>query len=72
MRHGIKGGKLIMKQLLAKLRCQKGQGTVEYALVTLGIVVILTAVLFGTTNPLKTAITNAFSRAATAIDNAHS
>lgn len=54
----------------AKLQSQKGQGTVEYALITLAIVVIITAVLFATDNPLKTAITDAFQRAADAINNA--
>ena len=58
-----------LNHLLAKLKCRKGQGTVEYALVTLAIVLIIGAVLFGTTNPLKAAIQDSFNRASNAINN---
>ena len=45
-----------------KLRCQKGQGAVEYAMATIGVVIVIAAVLFvtGATNPLQTAITDTF------------
>ena len=59
-----------MKKLIKKLASQKGQGTVEYALVTLAIVLIIAAVLFATDNPLKAAITSAFTRASTEINSA--
>jgi Flp pilus assembly pilin Flp len=59
-----------MEKLLKKLTCQKGQGTVEYALVTLAVVLIVAAVLLGANPSLKTAITGAFTAASDAITNA--
>ena len=52
-----------------KLRSRKGQGTVEYALTTLGIVVIIGFVLLQNDNPLRRAIDGAFGKAETAIEN---
>ncbi len=58
-----------LNALKAKLVCQKGQGTVEYALVTLAIVLVIAAVLVGTSTPLRVAITGAFTNASAAITN---
>ena len=57
-----------LNSLKAKLVCQKGQGTVEYAILTVAVIAILVAVLFtGATGPLGAAITSAFTKIATAI-----
>ena len=61
-----------MKTLLmiakSKLTCQKGQGTVEYAILTVAVIAVLAAVLFtGAAGPLGTAITDAFAKISTAI-----
>ena len=48
------------------LKSKKGQGAVEYALAVL-IVVALLVVLFGSNNPLKTSILNAFSKVDTKV-----
>ena len=51
-------------------RSQKGQGTVEYALITLAVVAIIVIVLMSANSPLRTAIQGAFTRASDAINNA--
>lgn len=57
--------------LMAKLKCRKGQGAVEYALAVAAIVLVLAAVLFpASANPLTAAINTAFNKAANAINNA--
>lgn len=58
----------LFNNAIAKLKGQKGQGTVEYALVTLAIVGVLSIVLFATDNPLVGAITDAYQNAADAIN----
>ena len=60
----------LINSLKMTLKSRKGQGTVEYALVTLAVVLILAAVLFATDNPLKQSITDAYQRAADEIDAA--
>ena len=57
---------------MKKLLNQKGQGTVEYALLTLAVVIIIAAVLLGANPSLKTAITGAFTAAQTEITTATS
>ena len=59
-----------IQNLLAKLRCQKGQGTVEYALIVAAIVLIITVVLVQANSPLQQAISGAFLKAANAINAA--
>lgn len=51
-----------LNALRTKLSCQKGQGTVEYALITIAVVAIigLTLIATGAAGPLGTAITDAF------------
>ena len=69
-----------MKTLLtiakSKLTCQKGQGTVEYALVTLAVIIIVIAVLgltggggVDTTKGLGKAINDTFTSVTTQIAN---
>jgi Flp pilus assembly pilin Flp len=57
-------------KLRAMLKCQKGQGTVEYALIVVAVVVIVGATLMTTNNPLRTSITNAFNKTVTAVNAA--
>ena len=61
-----------MRKLLKKLTSQKGQGTVEYALLTIGIIGVIAAVLIttGAGNALQTAITAAYTAIVTAISGA--
>ena len=63
----------LLHSLRAKLRCQKGQGTVEYALITIAVVIIIGAVLVNAANPattpLGTAISSAFNAVVTAVNN---
>ncbi|MBI4358866.1 MAG: class III signal peptide-containing protein [Candidatus Omnitrophica bacterium] len=61
-----------MKNLIAKLKCRKGQGAIEYTLITLAVVLILVAVLFvtGAANPLETAIKDTFTKISTAVTGA--
>ena len=59
-----------MRNLMNKIRSKKGQGTVEYALITLAVVGIIAAVLLVANNPLQTAIEGAFDAATAAIDSA--
>ena len=61
--------KRLFNSLGSKLKCHKGQGTVEYALVTLAVVLIIAAVL-GANGPFKAAIEGAFGAATTAIQTA--
>jgi len=62
-----------MRNFRNMIKSQKGQGAVEYALVLLAVVLILTAVLFtGGDTGLTGAITTAYSDAATAIGSASS
>ena len=56
-----------IQNLLAKLKCQKGQGTVEYALVVLAVAIIIGVVLFGPANPWQSAMSGAFTKAASQI-----
>ena len=58
-----------MNKFITHLKSKKGQGTVEYALVVAAIVIVVTLVLFGN-GAFKTAVTGAFTRATTSIDNA--
>ncbi len=58
--------------LASRLRSQKGQGTVEYALIVVAVVVIIGATLMTTNNPLRTSITSAFTKVSTAVTNAPS
>ena len=60
-----------MRRLYSQLKSQRGQGTVEYALLTLAIVAIIVAVLFVPGNPLTAAINSAFNRASNAINTAN-
>ena len=57
--------------MFKKLRNQRGQGTVEYALLTLAVVIIIGAVLLATPagSALGTAITNAFTAVSTEVTN---
>ena len=64
--------KRLINSLIMKLQSRKGQGTVEYALATLAVVIIIAAVLLPPDNPLKTAIKSAFEAASTQITNATS
>ena len=57
-----------LNQLRSKLECQKGQGTVEYALITIAVVAIIALIIgLGDQNPLYTAINNAFGKVSTAV-----
>lgn len=58
----------VFNNIKLKFKSQKGQGTVEYALVTLAIVGVLSVVLFATDNPLVSAITDAYENTADAIN----
>lgn len=59
-----------MKSLVAKLKCRKGQGTIEYAMITVVVIAILGIVfLAGGANPLSTAITAAFNKVSTCVTN---
>ncbi len=58
----------VFNKFKMKFRSQTGQGTVEYALVTLAIVGVLSIVLFATDNPLISAITDAYQNTADAIN----
>ncbi len=49
---------------------QKGQGTVEYALLTLAVVIIIGLVLLGANPTLQTAISGAFTKASQAVTDA--
>ncbi len=51
-----------MKNLVAKLKCRKGQGTIEYAMATLVVIAVLALILANTDNPLKKAIEDSFSK----------
>ena len=57
-------------KFLIRLKSQLGQGTVEYALIVAAIVIVITAVLFGANAPFRQAISDAFTRATTAINAA--
>ena len=59
-------GKL-MRNLMSKMRSKLGQGTVEYALITLAVVGIVLLVVNGT---LSAAIGTAFTNVAAAIGDA--
>lgn len=63
---------MLLNSLVAKLSCRKGQGTVEYALATIAVVLIVAAVLLNSpaTSPLGTAITDAFNAVSSAVTNA--
>ena len=56
-----------MNHLDAKLKSRKGQGTIEYAMATLVVIAVLAAIIALTDNPLKTAITNAFTKVSTSV-----
>ena len=59
-----------MKSFVAKLKCRKGQGTVEYALITIAVVAIIGLLLItnsGASNPLSTAISTAFNAVSTQV-----
>ncbi len=58
-----------MKNLVAKLKCRKGQGTIEYAMATLVVIAVLALILANTNNPLKTAIENAFTKVDTKVNS---
>ncbi len=51
-----------MKNLITKLKCRKGQGTIEYAMATLVVIAVLAFILASTNNPLKDAITASFQK----------
>lgn len=57
-------GKL-MRSLISKMRSKLGQGTVEYALITVAVVTIIVLAVSGT---LQEAITAAFVKVAAAIN----
>ncbi len=57
-----------MKNLVAKLKCRKGQGTIEYAMATLVVIAVLAAILALTNNPLRTAIENSFTKVSTSVN----
>ncbi len=59
-----------MNWIKSKFLSRKGQGAVEYAMVTLAIVLIIVAVLFTGNTGLKGAITAAFDRAVLQINKA--
>ncbi len=58
-----------MKSLVSKLKCRKGQGTVEYALITIAVVAIIGTLLIatGAAGPLGTAISDAFTAVSTQV-----
>ena len=56
-----------MRRLMKKMLSKRGQGTVEYALITLAVVGIVLLVVNGT---LRGAIVGAFAAAAAAITGA--
>ena len=58
-----------MKNLVAKLKCRKGQGTIEYAMATLVVIAVLALILANTNNPLKTAIENSFTKVSTKVNS---
>ena len=61
-----------LNHLIAKLKCQKGQGAVEYSIAVIAVVLILIAVLLGPGNknnsPLGQAVTSAFQKAANVVN----
>ena len=61
--------KRLFNSLKATLKSRKGQGTVEYAMVTLAVVLIIAAVLLAPANPLSVAIKGAYQAASDAIAN---
>ena len=65
----FKYGGCEMKNLVAKLKCRKGQGTIEYAMATLVVVAVLLAILISTNNPLKDAITQSFEKVAAKVQS---
>ena len=58
-----------MNHLIAKLKCRKGQGTIEYAMATLVVIAVLVAIIALTDNPLNTAITAAFQKVSDSVSN---
>ena len=62
-----------MNNLVSKLKCRKGQGTVEYALITIAVVAIIGTLLIanqGASNPLNTAISNAITEVTNQVNTA--
>ncbi len=57
-----------MKQLIARLLCKKGQGTIEYALATVLVITILLAFISNTNNPVRQAMDKAFQKTSDAIE----
>ncbi len=55
-----------MRKLLGRLKDQKGQTMAEYALVVVMVVVVIALVL-GTSGPFKTALDTAFAKVASTI-----
>ena len=53
---------------VSKLRCRKGQGTIEYAMATIVVIAVLALILANTNNPLKTAIENSFQKVSDKVD----
>lgn len=58
-----------IRQFLQK--SQKGQGTVEYALIVIAVVAIIIAVLFAKSNPFGTAINTAFNKMSNTVTTAN-
>lgn len=56
-----------MRSLAAKLRCKKGQGAVEYALITLLVVIVLVALL--NSSPLNGIVSNIFNEVQNKVAN---
>ena len=55
-----------MNKYTARIKNQRGQGLVEYAL----LVLLIVGVVIAAVTPLRTAITGAFTRTSEAINNA--
>ena len=57
-----------MKSLVAKLKCRKGQGTIEYAMATIVVILVLAAIVaLGANNPLRIAIQDMFQKVSDAV-----
>ena len=57
----------LLNSLRATLQSRKGQGTIEYAMATIVVVVVLGLILADPNNPLRGAIETAFNAAAAAV-----
>ena len=57
----------MLDNLMKKLRCQKGQGAVEYALMLTVVVVVMAAFITNKNNAVATAVKDVYTKMASQI-----